>query len=132
MTVEARALTVPWQVEYTASGHTGIADTIKQGFGGSAGLRPHELLEAALAACMTITARMYLHEHGADDTGTGVAVEVVREETASTFRYRLTLPPETEAHRAALMARLAGSPVRTTLSRTLSFQASPAGQTDAV
>jgi len=96
-------------------------DTFKLGTGGSAGLRPHELLEAALVSCTIIFARMELAEQGLDDTGVGVAVEVEREEAVSRFRYTLILPPQLEGHRSALLAHLERSPVRTTLSKRLEF-----------
>ncbi|CAN5788409.1 hypothetical protein BH23CHL4_BH23CHL4_13010 [soil metagenome] len=54
--------------------HSEIAGALKPGTGGSAGLGPHELLEAALASCMIISARKELAEQGLDDTGVGVAV----------------------------------------------------------
>ena len=121
MTISAQALATRWQAQYASGDHSGIADTFKLGTGGSAGFRPHELLEAALASCMIISARMELAEQGLDDTGVGVAVEVEREEAVSRFRYTLILPPQLEGHRSALLARLERSPVRTTLSKTLEF-----------
>jgi putative redox protein len=123
MTVRAQALPDQWQVEYSAGRHAGVADTQKQGAGGSAGLRPHELLEAALAACLTITTRLELAERGVeDDAGVAVMVEVIREEATTRFRYSLTLPDELATHRAAIVARLEQSPVRRTLSKTITFE----------
>ncbi|MEN2740510.1 OsmC family protein [Microbacterium sp. X-17] len=123
MTVEARALTEPWQAAYATGAHSGVSDTFKQGVGGGAGMRPHELLEAALASCMTIAARMELHDLGADDTGVSVRVEIERAEDLSRFHYALDLPVGLEAHRAAIMNRLERSPVRATLSKPLEFTA---------
>jgi len=94
-----------------------IAGTLEARHGRIRG--PHELLEAALASRMIVSARMELAEQGLDDTGMGVAVEVEREEAMSRFRYTLILPPQLEGHRSALLARLERSPVRTTLSKTL-------------
>ena len=125
MTVEARALVAPWQAEYATGAHLGVADTVKLGKGGSAGLRPHELLEAALASCMTITARTELNERGLDDNAVGVTVEIEREESVSRFRYTLSLPPELEAQRAAVLNRLEKSPVRMTLSKAIVFERGP-------
>jgi putative redox protein len=120
--VEAVALPAPWQVRLQADGNTSIADTLKSGVGGSAGMRPHELLEASLAACMTISARMALAD--LDITGAEVAVRVnlEREESVTRFRYELLLPPELEPHRPAIAHRIESSPVRTTLSRPLAFE----------
>lgn len=87
-------------------GNTGVADTVKNGVGGSAGLRPHELLEAAVASCMTISARRALAGLGAADARVGVRVHLEREEAVSRFRYELVLDPSCEAHRAAVMDRL--------------------------
>ena len=125
MTVDARAMPDKWQVRYTAGENDGVADTLKSGVGGSAGLRPHELLEAALATCMTITARMELSDHDLDDTDVAVTVTIDRTDETSCFRYALTLPAALEPQRAAIMARLEHSPVRTTLTKTLSFQSTP-------
>ena len=123
MPIRAQAMPEPWQVRFTNGGHTATADTHKNGVGGGAGLRPHELLEAALASCMTITARMALAEKGVDDTGLGLEVEVVRTETTTTFQYTLHLPAALEPHRDLVTAAVERSPVRMTLSKALSFEA---------
>ncbi|RJL35671.1 OsmC family protein [Bailinhaonella thermotolerans] len=120
--VEAAALPAPWQVTFQAGGNEGIADTLKGGVGGSAGMRPHELLEASLATCMTISARMALAELGVTDAEVGVRVHLEREESATRFRYELLLAPELEAHRSMIMERVARSPVRSTLSKPLAFE----------
>ncbi|GAA2803888.1 OsmC family protein [Kribbella solani] len=125
--VEAVALTEPWQVRFRASGNEGVADTRKNGVGGTAGLRPHELLEAAFASCLTISARMYLTELGIDDHVT-VSVDLGREETVTRFRYQVELGPAAEAHRDAVLARLEASPVRKTLTKTLVFEAATSGR----
>ena len=122
MTVISRALPEKWQAEYVAGSHRGIADTYKQGVGGGAGLRPHELLEAALASCMTITARMELAELGVDDAGVEVTVEVVRSDDETRFRYSMRLPEHLEPYRDQLSVRLEHSPVRTTLSKPIAFE----------
>ncbi|QKG25045.1 OsmC family protein [Actinomadura verrucosospora] len=120
--VEAAALPTPWQVRFQADDNGGIADTLKAGIGGSAGMRPHELLEASLAACMTISARMALADLGVTGTEVGVRVHLEREESATRFRYELLLAPEIEAHRPVIEERIARSPVRSTLSRPLAFE----------
>ena len=122
MTVEAKALAPRWQARYAVGDHSGVADTAKSG-GGDAGLRPHELLEAALATCLTITARMVLAARNLPDDEVAVSVEVVRQPDATVFRHTLDLPASLESERAALMAHLERCPVRTTLSRPISFVA---------
>ncbi|MCO5997661.1 OsmC family protein [Actinoallomurus rhizosphaericola] len=120
--VEAAALPTPWQVRFQAGDHESIADTLKAGIGGSAGMRPHELLEAALATCMTISARMALADLGVTDAEVGVRVHLEREESTTRFRYELLLAPELEAHRPMLIEHIACSPVRSTLSKPLVFE----------
>lgn len=122
MTIQARALSEPWRVEYSADTVTGVADTLKNGMGGHAGFRPHELLKAAVAACMTITARMCLADRKLDDRGVTVTVDLIRDDDTSRFQYVLELPARLESERQMLMERLEHSPVRTTLSKNLTFE----------
>ncbi|MDQ0378042.1 OsmC family protein [Amycolatopsis thermophila] len=108
-------------MRYRAGANGGIADTFKDGTGGSAGLRPHELLEAALATCMTISARMAAADLGLDHGEVSVRVHLEREESATRFRYELALDP-VEPHRPTVMERIERSPVRATLSKQLIFE----------
>ncbi|MFI7102651.1 OsmC family protein [Streptomyces sp. NPDC050161] len=121
--IEATALPAAWQVRFRAGENEGLADTLKSGIGGSAGMRPHELLEASLATCMTISARMALADLGIADADVSVRVYLEREESTTRFRYELALDPALEAHRALVMERIECSPVRSTLSRRLVFEA---------
>ncbi|MFG1711299.1 OsmC family protein [Nonomuraea sp. M3C6] len=121
--VEAQALAAPYQVRFRAGRNTGLADTLKDGVGGSAGLRPHELLEAALASCITISARMALEERGLADIRVTVSVILEREESVTRFRYDLVLdPPVDELHYKAVAERVERSAVRQTLSKPLVFE----------
>lgn len=123
--VVAEALSVPYQVRFAAAQNSGLADTVKDGTGGSAGMRPHELLEAALATCMTITARMALSELGLADSQVTVVVSCEREATATRFRWDLRLNPAAdESRRQVVTERIERSPVRETLSKALSFETS--------
>ncbi len=122
MAVEAVGLPTPWQVRFRAGSNEGRADTLKAGVGGSTGMRPHELLEASLASCMTISARMALAELGVTDADVSVRVHLEREESATRFRYELVLDPALETFRPAVVERIECSPVRSTLSRPLIFE----------
>lgn len=62
MTISAQAPATRWQAQYASGDHSAIADTFKLGTEGSAGLRPHELLDAARESGMMISARMELAE----------------------------------------------------------------------
>jgi putative redox protein len=122
--IEATALPPAWQVRFRAGDNEGLADTVKDGTGGSAGMRPHELLEAALATCMTISARMELADLGLThgEASLRVRVHLEREESATKFRYELVLGPALVPHRPAIMERIERSPVRATLSKQLIFE----------
>ena len=127
--IEATPLPAAWQVRFRAGQNEGLANTVKEGVGGAAGMRPHELLEASLATCMTITARMALAEVGSSDAGVTVRVQLEREESVTRFRYEVALPPALERHRTVVLERVQRSPVLVTLSRQLTFE--PAGATPA-
>ncbi len=120
--IEATALPAPWQVSFRAGDHEGRADTVKDGAGGSTGMRPHELLAASLATCMTISARMALADLGVTDGEVRVRVHLEREESATRFRYELILDPALEPCRPAVLERVERSPVRATLSKQLIFE----------
>jgi putative redox protein len=120
--VEANSLPTPWQVEFRAGSHRGRADTVKNGVGGTDGLRPHELLDAAFASCLTISAGMALADLGCPDSDVTVHLMLDRGESTTRFRYRVDLGPEAEPYRQAVMDRLLCSPVRATLSRELTFE----------
>jgi len=120
--IEATALPVAWQVRFRADDHEGRADTVKDGTGGSAGMRPHELLEASLATCMTIDARMALADLGIPGGAVGVRVHLEREQSVTRFRYELILDPALEPHRPAVTESIERSPVRSTLSKQLTFE----------
>lgn len=122
--IEATALPAAWQVRFRAGDNEGVADTVKNGVGGSSGMRPHELLEAALATCMTISARMALADLGVahGEASVRVRVHLEREGSATRFRYELALDPALEPHRPTVMERVERSPVRATLTKQLIFE----------
>jgi len=111
VTVTATVHATPYRTSFVAGAHAGLADTRKDGIGGDAGLRPHELLEAALATCMAITARMAMESMGIPDPAAVVAVRVDRA-AGPAVRYRLTADPRLDAcQRAAVAGRVERSPV---------------------
>ncbi|MGD0197562.1 MAG: OsmC family protein [Solirubrobacteraceae bacterium] len=121
--VEAEALATPYQTAFRAGAVEGRADTLEAGRGGRGGMRPHELLEAALATCMAITARMALEELGIEAPGLRVRVELERSERETAYVYELRGDRGlTAAQRAAVYDRLERCPVRRTLSRPARFE----------
>ena len=112
---------------YRTSVRTGdlqlLANTLKDGVGGTDGFRPHDLLEAALAACMNITARMAAQKAGVELERVTTNVQLDREgEGPVTFKCSLSILGElSEEKRAAVANSVANCPVRRTLSRGIQF-----------
>ncbi len=130
--VESSSRQERYGVVFRAREHEGRADTLKNGAGGNSGMRPHELLEAALASCMTITARMAAEDLGIAAGEITVEVELERGANASVFHCRVRLPPAlSQAHVDAIGARVESSPVRRTLSAQLRFATSVGRTPDA-
>src|SRR5512142_305770 len=120
--VEATALPVPYQTSFRVGELEGLADTVKDGVGGSTGMRPHDLLAAALATCMSMTARMVAERAGLQNLQVSVRVEVEREEDETRFRYAVELDPALDGGvRAVVLAAVERCPVRRTLSRPIAF-----------
>ncbi len=119
--VEARADGPRYRTRYQARGHTGLADTRKGEAGGDTAPRPHELLEAALATCIAISAQMALDELGLDGAA-AARVSLERSPTASTFIYEVSLDPSlTAEQRRGVREQIEQSPVRRTLANPISF-----------
>lgn len=53
-----------YQVRFSDGRHHGLADAVAADGGAEAGFKPHALIEAALAACITMTVRMYAERQG--------------------------------------------------------------------
>jgi putative redox protein len=71
---------------------------------------------------MTISARMALADLGIPGGAVGVRVHLEREQSVTRFRYELILDPALEPHRPAVTERIERSPVRSTLSKQLTFE----------
>lgn len=56
--IRSSSLGVPYQTAFTNGAFDAVADVPVENGGGGQGFGPHELLEAALATCLTMTARM--------------------------------------------------------------------------
>jgi putative redox protein len=95
------------------------ADTVKENVGGTAGFRPHEILEAALASCMNISVRLKADELGL--TLAAVRTEVLLDRTVpgkAVYRYSLHIDGQlTPDERATLEQAAATCAVSQTLRR---------------
>jgi putative redox protein len=102
---------------------TAVADTLKEKGGSESAFRPHELLEAALATCITISLQTYARQH-----------EMPLEQATARVRLDRSQPGEAALHcdvqldgplsaeqREKLLAVARNCPVRQTLGRRLTF-----------
>lgn len=114
-----------YQTTFSNADREALADAPIAKGGGGQGFGPHELLEAALAACLNMSVRMRASELGlqVDDVRTTVSVDrSLPSETI--FNYTIHVDgPLTESQRAQLMAAAAECPVKKTLAKQLIFRA---------
>ena len=91
------------------------------------GFRPHELLEAALASCMSMTVRMAAEKYGYPLEHVAVTVTLDRSDPeAFAFDYRLALSGDlTEAQRSRLERAAAQCPVSKTIAANPRLRPSP-------
>lgn len=98
------------------------ADTIEANGGGSSAIRPHDLLEGALAACLNISIRMKADKEKIPLTGVTTKVTSDRSQPGKTiFIYSVDLQgPLTDEQREALLS-IKDCPVKKTLTSDVEF-----------
>jgi putative redox protein len=67
-----------FQTTFTNGGHITVADVPREKGGEGRGFGPHELLEAALATCMTISVQKHAAKHGLPLEGVSTEVSIDR------------------------------------------------------
>jgi putative redox protein len=98
----------------------GDAPISKGGLGN--GLRPHELLEAALASCINITIRIIAKERGINIENVMTEVEVIKSESKTVFNYEITLDDKlNEDDKQFFLNIINLCAVKQTLSKPLEF-----------
>lgn len=120
--VKTTSSTTRYQTAVTNGRTETSADTVKEHVGGTAGFRPHELLEAALASCMNISVRLKADE-------LGLALAAVRTEVSldrtvpgkAVYRYSLQIDGQLTAEQRAILEEAAS---RGAVSQTLRRQPS--------
>jgi len=116
--IRSSSLETPFQVTFTNGGNTSTADVPKEKGGAGCGFGPHELLEAALATCLTITVAQYAAKHQLPLRSASAEVRIERsnpDEVALVYTLRL-VGPLSDEQRRRLTAAAANCPVRRTLS----------------
>lgn len=108
----------PYCVQLSNGRSVVLSDTQKNGKGGNAGLRPHELLESALAACICMSIDMAAERAGVILPAVTVRVTIDRQEAETGFDVSLhfaTAP--SPAHEALAREAVRTSPVARTLGK---------------
>ena len=103
------------------------ADAVKDGRGSGERLRPHELLEAALASCMNISARLEAEARGLGPVEVRTVVSIDRTQPGKAiYRYRCRVDgPLRPDERASLEAAAAACALGQTLLRTAVLAVEP-------
>jgi len=105
--IRVSSLEKPYRTSFTNGRHSAVADVPLEKGGADEGFGPHELLEAALATCLTMTVQMYAAKHGLPLTAAHCAVRLDRSVPNDfVLHYDLVLdgplgPDETEQLREA-------------------------------
>jgi putative redox protein len=121
--IRAKSQPTPYQTCFSDGEHEGISDTTADKGGQHSGFRPHDLLEAALATCVSMTVRMYAEHHGIPLRGVTANVSLDRGADEAVFRYDVELDGDlTTEQRARLLRAAAACPVRRTLSKRIRFE----------
>ncbi|WP_088141870.1 OsmC family protein [Achromobacter xylosoxidans] len=118
--VTAKRLGEPYGVEVT-NGHNVLrSDTQKDGKGGVTGMRPHELLESALAACVCMSIGMAADRAGVALPEATVQVAIDRQDDETGFEVSLRFAAAlTAAQQDLVRAAAQLSPVARTLGKTV-------------
>ncbi len=105
--------------------HEIFADTTDTHGGGASAIRPHELLEGALAGCLNMTIRMYADKQGIPLTKVTTAVSADRTQPGKTvFKYSFSVEGAfTDEQREELDRIAENCPVHKTLSNAIEFVA---------
>lgn len=117
--IQAKSLNEPYLTAFSNGTYEAIADVSVAKGGGGLGFGPHELLEAALATCLTMTVQMAAKKHGFPLEGARCTARLDRSQPDRIqLNYTLTLdgPALTSEQLTTLHASAARCPVAQTLS----------------
>lgn len=123
--IRSHSLGVPHRVAFSNGDHSADADLPAAKGGAGLGFGPHDLLEAALATCMTITVEMYAAKHGIPLVSAAAEVRLDRSDPdAVILIYSLTFEGSlTAEQRESLRNAASRCPVQRTLTGRLSLRA---------
>lgn len=101
-----------------------FSDNTAEKGGRGDGFRPHDLLEAAFACCLNMSARMYADQNSLQLQDVTTTVQLDRSDPENIcFRYSVELAGNlSENDRAEILKALQTCPVHKTLSSPISFE----------
>lgn len=122
--ITARSQEAKYQVAFSDGTHSALADTTVDKGGGNSGFRPHDLLEASLATCLTMWLKMYADHHGYAIGTVETTVSIDRSQAEeSIFNYSIEISGElSEAEKDKLLKVARTCAVHKTLSKKISFR----------
>jgi len=125
--IRASSLNVLYQTTFTNGSLEAVADVPVEKGGAGQGFGPHELLEAALATCLTMTVQMAATKHGIPLHAARCEVRIDRSMPERvTLRYALEFDgPLTDDQSAQLRDAASRCPVARTLSGPVTLQPVP-------
>ncbi len=127
--IQAKNSTGTFRTSFSSQVSTSEADLPIAKGGGGQGFGPHELIEAGLATCMVMTARMYANEHGWKLADAACQVRIERSATGDvTFVYSLQLPGLTSEQQRKITVLVTQCPVARTLTQAASIRLDEAEQ----
>lgn len=124
--IHATITDASYRTAFTSNTSTAVADLPQSKGGAGEGFGPHDLLEAALATCLTITARMFAVKCGWTLSKVECDVRIDRTDPdAVAFDYVLGLGSDlTPVQEQELRAAVARCPVARTLTGRISIRSS--------
>lgn len=113
-----------YQIRCSDGTRTLVADATPEHGGQGEGFRPHDLLEAALGACISMVCRIYAKNHAIPLTGVTTTVTLNREDPSKpVFEHHVELLGElTDEQRKRVLRAVEACPVHKTLSHELAFK----------
>jgi len=125
--IRTLSLPQPYRLTLTNGRQEIPADAPIEKGGSSGGFGAHELLEAALAACLNMAVRMHAAQHAIPLEAVETGVSIVRPDPQSVrFEYSLKLSgPLSPQQRQALEGAARACPISQTLSKRLEFRSTP-------
>ena len=110
-------------VELSNGEHRVVSDVAKALGGEDLGLNPHELLEASLGACTTLTLELYAKRKNWDVSEMVVEVKIVKEGKETVIERKITFGPNQTAEAKQRLTEIANKcPIHSLLASSIKVE----------